>query len=366
MGSLSHPHWSGRHAVLIMRRSSLFLLTSFLLQAGVEAAEIRVDVPFQTGASYLLDSYFTNDDQGAVYDSATTKVVAALAWEVFSLGNHSSASVADLLNIEPGFSYNIRPGEVDTGWSATGVNDGTVRLTNNGYVPDATFTTWQSSSSNPSQDTMALRIVISNDLLELNATSGYQPFTLAEVSSAGWDASLYDAVIVRSDSALLLAANYTGAATPGEIPEAFVGDLGGPTISTTGLHYLLLSPGDFAEWTDFASEHPALAAGGDANGNGRSNFIDYATGQDPEAPGLLAPVELSGNTLTLRRRTNGIDAQATAQFSDTLDGWDPLEEGVHYTLVGNTVDGTVRTLVLDLLPGQPGKRFFRQAFTSGL
>ena len=260
-------------------------------------------------------------------------------------------------------------GEVNSGWSATGANDGTVSLTNNGgsFMGVPTYDVWQSTTTNASQDTMALRIGISNGLLELNASSGYQPFTLAEVSSAGWDGSLYDAVIVRSDSALLLAANYTGAATPGEIPEAFVGmDQGGfNSWSTTGLHYLLLSPGDFAEWTDFASEHPTLAAGGDANGNGRSNFIDYATGQDPEAPGLLAPVELTGNTLTLRRRTNGIDAQATAQFSDTLDGWDLLEEGVHYTLVGNTVDGTVRTLVLELLPGQPGKRFFRQAFTSG-
>ena len=347
-----------------MRRSSLFLLTSFLLQVGVEAAELQVDLPFQSnsGLSYGFDTYFTNNDPGAVYDSADVQLFSALASQVFALGNSTQASLAEMMNNEWTRTIQGAPaGEVNSGWAATGDATGAIQLS---HAPFG-YNIWHSTTTNSSQDTMALRIGISNGLLELNASSGYQPFTLAEVSSVGWDASLYDAVIVRSDSALLLAANYTGAATPGEIPEAFVGfTTGGFFIPTTGLHYLLLSPGDFAEWTDFASEHPALAAGGDANGNGRSNFIDYATGQDPEAPGLLAPVDLSGNTLTLRRRTNGIDALATAIYSDDLDRWDPLEEGMHYTLVSNTVTGSMRTLVVELLPGQPERRFFRQGFST--
>jgi hypothetical protein len=163
--------------------------------------------------------------------------------------------------------------------------------------------------------------------------------------------------------ALLGASNYLGSQQAGEREGVFVGTFNmNNSWSASGLVYVLLVPGDFAGWTDFGSEHPGLDPAEDANGNGRSNFLDYASGQDPEAAGLLPVVELAGSTLTLRRRVDGSDALAVAEYSDNLDGWFPLEEGVHYTVIGNTVSGEMRTLVLELLPGQPAARFFRQGF----
>ena len=100
----------------------------------------------------------------------------------------------------------------------------------------------------------------------------------------------------------------------------------------------------------------------DANRNGRSNFLDYASGQDPEAGGLLPIVELNGTTLTLRQRINGTDAEPVAEWSDNLGDWFPLEEGTHYTVTSETVVGVTRTWVLELAPGQPSVRFFRQSF----
>lgn len=339
---------------MIMRCFPFFLLSVTLLAtfAGkVNGAILTVDVPEMGSNFTIVDMIITNDDVGSEYVSGITNTVKNAAQQIATL---NSTTVGEIMSH---WTYNIS-GEVDAGWSLSPQADGSIA---SGTLAPFGNDLWRQST--PSLDSQIQSIGINNADLELNATSGYQPFTLAEVSSAGWDASLYDAVIVRSDSALLLAANYTGAATPGEIPEAFVGtqDIDN-SYSTSGLHYVLLLPGDFAEGTDFASEHPALAAGGDANGNGRSNFIDYATGQDPTAPGLLAPVELSGTRLTLRRRINGTDTQGTAEFSDNLSKWNPLEEGTHYTLVSNTLDGEMRTLVVDLLPGQPGKRFFRQSF----
>ena len=342
-----------------MRFLSTSLLTVLLLQAGAEAAEYEAPVLIVAPSEVIVQSHLTNNDIGAVYDSATVAAYASLAQSVFALGSHGFGSVGEMMG---GWNYNLS-GQVSNGWVGTGNNDGTIRLTNNGGIPDLSYTIWRDTSTAPSQDEMFLNLGVPISQLELNATSGYQPFTLADVQAAGWDATLYDAVIVRSDSALLQAGNYTGTAVPGEIPEAFVGYDGAAGFVASGLHYLLLSPGDFAEWTDFSSRHPSLAAGGDANGNGRSNFLDYASGQDPEAAGLLPVVALSGNTLTLRSRVDGIDAQATALYSDDLDRWDPLEEGVHHTVVSNTVSGSMRTLVLELLPGQPERRFFRQRFS---
>ncbi|MGJ8644707.1 MAG: hypothetical protein ACSHX9_14970 [Luteolibacter sp.] len=337
-----------------MRLFPLFLLTVMLLHAGAEAAELILDPPSYTPNHVFLNVGGTNNDQSTVYEHTEYNVFATLANKLHLLTHNQETydSAQELME-----SWVCGLGTPTFGWTASISSNFRVITTHVDGDPGFDYAPYITG--------FALDPFVRLPLiqLELNATSGYQPFTLAEVSSAGWDASLYDAIIVRSDSALLLAANYTGAATPGEIPEAFVGTQDILNIyPASGLHYLLLLPEDFAEWTDFTSEHAGLDPAEDDNSNGRSNFIDYASGQDPEAAGLLPVVALEGNTLTLRRRINGSDAAAVAEYSDNLSKWDPLEEGVHYTLTSNTVTGQMRTLVLELLPGAPSSRFFRQSF----
>ena len=112
---------------------------------------------------------------------------------------------------------------------------------------------------------------------------------------------------------LFAAANYRGPAPAAQIDPAFVGTFNmNNSWSTPGPQYVLVVAGDFAGWTDFATEHPGLVAGEDANGKGVGNFLNSASGQDPEAGGLLPVVELSGSTLTLRRWINALDAAAVA------------------------------------------------------
>jgi hypothetical protein len=66
------------------------------------------------------------------------------------------------------------PGEVDFGWTAIANSLGVINLTNNGFAPDLSYDTWQNTASNSTQDTMALRFGINNDLLERNGIAGYQ------------------------------------------------------------------------------------------------------------------------------------------------------------------------------------------------
>ena len=73
-----------------MRRSSLFLLTSFLLQAGVEAAEIVVDTPVVLSAGVGLSARATNNDGGAVYDSMKWPLFTPLAQQLQGYGGNPS------------------------------------------------------------------------------------------------------------------------------------------------------------------------------------------------------------------------------------------------------------------------------------
>jgi hypothetical protein len=342
------------------------LMTAGLLAGGWAAgAAISVHLPWNNGFVSGMDVYLTNDDNGAVYNSARTAVVSGLAEEVFALGNSGKTSVEEMLRAEWGTQ--ILPGEIDQGWSAT-VAGSLIELTNNGSyflgVPE--YEIWRSTNQDPTQDTMALRFTVPNTQLELNATPGYQPFTLGDVMSAEWYPGLYDAVIVRSDDGLLSARNHRSPRPPEWLEQAFVGMEGGAlglNYPTPGRYYVLLRPEDFAAWTSYEQQHGDLPQGGDANGNGRSNFLDYASGQDAAAVGLQEPVELSGETLTLRERINSQDARPTAEFSQDLVEWFDLEEGVHYQVAGESVTGEMRTRVLELPPPVPTtQRFFRLRF----
>ncbi|MCP5545599.1 MAG: hypothetical protein H7A49_17015 [Akkermansiaceae bacterium] len=318
-------------------------LLPLLLATGpwVRAAEVTVNAPVFGGSNYTLTFSVRNPNEG-VYDSATLACLQRV----------HQAGLNPALNIQ-GSSGG---GNTFTGWNAVFDAEGVIQLTNNGLIPEGTYTVWDT-------ETMALGSSISTTGLERNGSAGHQPFTVAEVLGPGWDPGAWDAVIVRSDDPLLGLRNLTRARPDEILEEAFVGISQDEfsSWSADSRYYEVLEPSDFAAWTDFASEHPSLDPAGDANHNGRSNFLDYASGQDPEAAGLLPIVELNGTTLTLRRRINASDAEPLAEWSDNLDDWFPLEEGVHYSVQSESVAGVMRTWVLDLLSAPP-TRFFRQRF----
>ncbi|BCX49252.1 bacteriocin [Haloferula helveola] len=116
----------------------------------------------------------------------------------------------------------------------------------------------------------------------------------------------------------------------------------------------------------FALLFPTLDPNDDDNGNGVSNYGDYAAGGNPTGPDdpSLRP-KLVGDQLTFSFRNNAVDVAVEFQKSTTLlaGSWMPMVEGVDYAIdPTETIEG-VRTL-LTLEIATPGDRlFFREEFT---
>jgi len=115
----------------------------------------------------------------------------------------------------------------------------------------------------------------------------------------------------------------------------------------------------------FSLLHPTLNPTDDANGNGTTNFGDYAAGGDPTAPDdpTLRPT-LSGNQLTFSFRNNAADISMAFQKSTTLlpGSWNPLVLTTDYTVSTTSSGGrSLQTLSLTgtLLTSNP-RLFFRQ------
>lgn len=112
----------------------------------------------------------------------------------------------------------------------------------------------------------------------------------------------------------------------------------------------------------FAALHPNLDPEGDANGNGLSNFCEYALGVDPEGVSRedVLP-QMEGKTLAISRRINAVDITMGVEISADLENWYPLSEGVTYLVESSeeTPEGRKERLSLPMLLG---KVFFRQTF----
>lgn len=117
----------------------------------------------------------------------------------------------------------------------------------------------------------------------------------------------------------------------------------------------------------FGLLHPGLPLEGDENGNGRTNYEDYATGASPVGPHdpSVQPT-LHGNQLTLTHRNNAADVFVRFEKSSDLRNWLPLVEGPgdDYTLQSSNSSGGRTTLNLILAPRSPGipRLFFREDF----
>ncbi len=124
-------------------------------------------------------------------------------------------------------------------------------------------------------------------------------------------------------------------------------------------------------YVSFNGLHPGLAPVGDANGNGLTNFLEYALGADPESPTtpLGTPtITFSGGTLGLTAtwRSNALDVFPTWETSTTLapSSWQQLLPGIDYSLVStSSAPGDRQSVSITLQPTGP-KRFFRLAFSS--
>jgi hypothetical protein len=122
-------------------------------------------------------------------------------------------------------------------------------------------------------------------------------------------------------------------------------------------------------YVSFSSLHPTLNPMADANNNGKSNFLDYAQGNDPNtsaaASGDSAFNSLGFTFLKFTRRTNAVDVSLNRETSTTLTNgsWQAMVEGVHYIVDSTNLISTSKEEVsLKVIPLGP-TRFYRQVFT---
>ncbi len=102
--------------------------------------------------------------------------------------------------------------------------------------------------------------------------------------------------------------------------------------------------------TTFASLFPALEPGGDENGNGLTNFTDYALGADPSAPHDPSAMPLlTGGSITFSHRGGASDVDPVYKKSSTLGGWVAMQPGIDYTVISSLPDGDRIVVTLDLL-----------------
>jgi parallel beta-helix repeat protein len=124
-------------------------------------------------------------------------------------------------------------------------------------------------------------------------------------------------------------------------------------------------------YVTFAYLHPALGATGDENGNGASNFLEYASGIDPTAPHdpAVSPVlSISGgfHFLTSSQRINAADVAFFWETSTTMESlsWQKMTTGTDYTVESTSNPSPDRQQVVLKLLHADSRRFYRQGFSN--
>ncbi len=123
-------------------------------------------------ANVFLNMQLTNNDAGAIYNSATLNTLSGLDDALWALPENQSnyASKADMLG---DWSIAVRSpptGEVSTKWFSNTNNDGTIDLFHQGIGYDQ----W---TSNANSDMMALTVSIPKSQLEVDGQAGYSPLS---------------------------------------------------------------------------------------------------------------------------------------------------------------------------------------------
>ena len=124
-------------------------------------------------------------------------------------------------------------------------------------------------------------------------------------------------------------------------------------------------------YVTFALLHPSLDPNDDSNGNGISNFAEYATGTDPSGPDNPASRPMISrsedfNYLTTSRRSNAIDLIFTWETSTSLEtlSWQEMVWGVHYIVESTSYPSPERQQTVFKLLDSDSRRFYRQGFLS--
>lgn len=115
----------------------------------------------------------------------------------------------------------------------------------------------------------------------------------------------------------------------------------------------------------FTTVFPALDPADDDNGNGLSNYLDYALGMDPTQPDdFSARPAINGNLVTFSHRTGVDDATPLYRKSSDLQGWTTMIPGTDYSIQSTTTIGDREEVTLQLLLAPPSDpaMFFIQEF----
>lgn len=140
----------------------------------------------------------TNNNDGAIYNSADLNVTSQLATDLWALdanSNNSDPSWNGYNTIDDmiaDWDMNIRApstGEVYDKWDATANADGSFSIDTSGLGPD----TWFATQQDASQDMQFYTINIPKSQLELDGISGYNPASDATIVLSGAGNTINDA-----------------------------------------------------------------------------------------------------------------------------------------------------------------------------
>jgi hypothetical protein len=122
-------------------------------------------------------------------------------------------------------------------------------------------------------------------------------------------------------------------------------------------------------YVTFALLHRVLDPTEDSNGNGISNFIEYASGTDPSGPDnptARPMISRDGdfNFLTISQRSNSADVIFSWETSTSLENlsWQEMVWGINYTVEATSNPSPDRQQMIIKLLDNDSRRFYRQAF----
>lgn len=142
-----------------------------LAAPALHGAEVSTSVSQGVNSSTKINFSMTNNDPGAIYNSAELRLEATIGAVLSAILSRNPAvagmTTADLISTGRIFG-SIQPTEVGfSGWNNSfNPSSAVVSLTNVGGFPDFDYTTWQNTLANPAQDTMVFTL----NLGQANAT----------------------------------------------------------------------------------------------------------------------------------------------------------------------------------------------------
>ncbi|MCC5842608.1 MAG: hypothetical protein JJT96_21000 [Opitutales bacterium] len=145
-------------------------LASLLGPSQSDGAILVANTPELSANNVVLNVSATNNNEGAVWNSAELNVVKDLASQLFALPENQNlySSIEDLMN---GWGFLVDPtGDVSSGWNATKENDGSISIFNN-QIPFG-YDEW---NSNEGSNTQLYTITIPKTQLDFTGVAGYDP-----------------------------------------------------------------------------------------------------------------------------------------------------------------------------------------------